>query len=94
MEKDGTMSSTAGAYAGQDRFDCRDNLWADMETAVSLGQKEAKQVPRMTRKTETEIGFSKRSRNCCFLLKIYLSPGFRVSVASPRLIADEEPAPV
>lgn len=34
MEKDGTMSSTAGAYSGQDRFDCRDNLWADMETAV------------------------------------------------------------
>lgn len=35
MEKDGTMAPTAGAYSGQDRFDCRDNLWADMETAVS-----------------------------------------------------------
>ncbi|CAM9542848.1 unnamed protein product [Pylaiella littoralis] len=31
MEKDGTMAETAGAYSGQDRFDCRDNLWADME---------------------------------------------------------------
>lgn len=34
MEKDGTMAETAGAYAGQDRFDCRNNMWADMETAV------------------------------------------------------------
>lgn len=36
MEKDGTMGVEAGVYAGQDRFDCRSNLWLDMESAVSL----------------------------------------------------------
>lgn len=30
------MGVKAGAYAGQDRFDCRSNLWADMESAVSF----------------------------------------------------------
>jgi valyl-tRNA synthetase len=28
-----TMSAEAGPYAGQDRFECRENLWADMEAA-------------------------------------------------------------
>lgn len=36
MEKDGTMGAEAGAYAGQDRFACRDNLWADIEAAVGF----------------------------------------------------------
>lgn len=35
MEKDGTMGPEAGDYAGQDRFECRSNLWDDMEKAVS-----------------------------------------------------------
>lgn len=38
MEKDGTMGKEAGAYTGQDRFACRENLWADMEAAVSHTQ--------------------------------------------------------
>lgn len=29
------MGEEAGSYAGQDRFECRDNLWKDMENAVS-----------------------------------------------------------
>ncbi|CAN0089102.1 unnamed protein product [Scytosiphon promiscuus] len=51
MEKDGTMSGTAGSYAGQDRFDCRDNLWADMETAGLTLKVEPHQqrVPRSQR---------------------------------------------
>jgi valyl-tRNA synthetase len=28
-----TMSAEAGPYTGQDRFECRENLWADMEAA-------------------------------------------------------------
>lgn len=31
------MGSTAGSYQGQDRFDCRKNLWKDMEDAVGPG---------------------------------------------------------
>lgn len=30
------MGVKAGAYVGQDRFDCRNNLWVDMESAVSF----------------------------------------------------------
>lgn len=37
MTKDGKMGDEAGPYAGQDRFECRENLWKDMDTAVSLG---------------------------------------------------------
>ncbi len=33
MNKDATMSSAAGPYAGLDRFECRKKLWADMEAA-------------------------------------------------------------
>ncbi|HOU41724.1 MAG TPA: class I tRNA ligase family protein, partial [Promineifilum sp.] len=30
MNKDATMSAAAGPYAGLDRFECRERLWADM----------------------------------------------------------------
>jgi valyl-tRNA synthetase len=33
LNKDATMSAAAGPYAGLDRFDCRQKLWADMEAA-------------------------------------------------------------
>ena len=33
LSKDATMSKEAGPYAGQDRFACRQKLWADMEAA-------------------------------------------------------------
>jgi valyl-tRNA synthetase len=35
MNKDATMSEAAGPYAGLDRFECRQKLWADMQK-VSL----------------------------------------------------------
>lgn len=31
LNKDATMNSAAGQYAGLDRFECREKLWADME---------------------------------------------------------------
>ncbi len=31
MNRDATMNENAGAYAGMDRFECREKLWADME---------------------------------------------------------------
>ncbi|CAM9797772.1 unnamed protein product, partial [Sphacelaria rigidula] len=33
MTKDGKMGDEAGSYAGQDRFECRENLWEDMDSA-------------------------------------------------------------
>ncbi len=33
MNKDATMSDATGPYAGLDRFECREKLWADMEAA-------------------------------------------------------------
>jgi valyl-tRNA synthetase len=33
MNRDATMSEAAGRYAGLDRFECRKQLWADMEAA-------------------------------------------------------------
>ncbi len=33
MNKDATMNENAGAYAGMDRFECREKLWADMTAA-------------------------------------------------------------
>jgi len=33
MNPDATMSAAAGPYAGLDRFECRQRLWADMEAA-------------------------------------------------------------
>lgn len=31
MNRDGSINEVGGAYAGMDRFDCRERLWADME---------------------------------------------------------------
>jgi valyl-tRNA synthetase len=33
MNRDATLNAEAGPYAGQDRFEARKNLWADMEAA-------------------------------------------------------------
>jgi len=33
LNKDATINQNGGPYAGQDRFDCRKNLWADMANA-------------------------------------------------------------
>jgi len=33
LNKDATINQNGGPYAGQDRFDCRKNLWADMAEA-------------------------------------------------------------
>ncbi len=33
LNPDATMNEHAGPYAGQERFECRENLWADMEAA-------------------------------------------------------------
>ncbi len=33
MNQDATLNENAGPYAGQDRFDARKNLWADMQAA-------------------------------------------------------------
>ncbi|MBN1995450.1 MAG: valine--tRNA ligase [Anaerolineae bacterium] len=33
LNKNATMNENAGPYQGQDRFECRQNLWADMEVA-------------------------------------------------------------
>jgi valyl-tRNA synthetase len=33
MNKDASINDNGGAYAGLDRFVCRDKLWADMEAA-------------------------------------------------------------
>ena len=33
LNKDATMNSSAGRYAGLDRYDCRKQLWSDMEAA-------------------------------------------------------------
>ena len=35
LNKDATMNSSAGRYAGLDRYDCRKQLWSDMEAAGS-----------------------------------------------------------
>jgi valyl-tRNA synthetase len=40
MNKDATMSAAAGPYAGLDRFECREKLWADMEDAGLTIRKE------------------------------------------------------
>jgi valyl-tRNA synthetase len=51
MNKDATMSDAAGPYAGLDRFECRERLWADMEVAGLTIRKEAYtiSVPRSQR---------------------------------------------
>jgi len=51
LNSDATMNENAGPYAGQDRYECRAKLWADME-AVGLTIKTetyALQVPRSQR---------------------------------------------
>ena len=51
MNKDATMSKAADKYAGLDRFECRKQLWADMEAAGLTLKVEAHrhQVPRSQR---------------------------------------------
>ncbi len=51
MNRDATMSDAAGPYTGLDRFDCRERLWADMETAGLTVKKEdyTISVPRSQR---------------------------------------------
>ncbi|MFQ5611179.1 MAG: valine--tRNA ligase [Anaerolineae bacterium] len=51
MNKDATMNEEAGPYAGLDRFECRQKLWADMEAAGLTLKVEpyTLQVPRSQR---------------------------------------------
>lgn len=51
MNKDATMSPAAGPYAGLDRFECRERLWADMSDAGLTIKKEpyTLNVPRSQR---------------------------------------------
>jgi valyl-tRNA synthetase len=51
MNKDATMSKAAGPYAGLDRYECREKLWGDMESAgLTLKTEEyLQQVPRSQR---------------------------------------------
>jgi valyl-tRNA synthetase len=51
LNKDATMSAAAGPYAGLDRFDCREKLWADMDEAGLTIKKEnhTLNVPRSQR---------------------------------------------
>lgn len=51
MNKDGTMNSNAAPYTDMDRFDCREQLWKDMEAAEFVIKSEPHQqrVPRSQR---------------------------------------------
>lgn len=51
MNRDATMNHNAGPYAGQDRFACRNNLWADMEAVgLTLGKEHyTVNIPRSQR---------------------------------------------
>ncbi len=51
MNKDATMNENAGPYQGLDRFECREKLWADMEThGLTLNVRPHRlQVPRSQR---------------------------------------------
>lgn len=51
MHKDATMNAHAGPYAGLDRFECRQKLWADMEAAdlTIMTQPYTLNVPRSQR---------------------------------------------
>ena len=51
LNKDATMSEAAGPYAGLDRYECRETIWADMEAAGLTIKKEEylQQVPRSQR---------------------------------------------
>jgi len=54
MNKDATMNEVAGPYQGLDRYECRTQLWADMEAAgLTLKVEDHKQrVPRSERSGE------------------------------------------
>ena len=51
MNKDATMNEAAGDYAGLDRFECRQKLWADMQAAdmTIRSQPHTLNVPRSQR---------------------------------------------
>jgi valyl-tRNA synthetase len=51
LNPDATMNENAGPYAGLDRYECRDKLWADMEAAglTIKTEKYMMQVPRSQR---------------------------------------------
>jgi valyl-tRNA synthetase len=51
MNPDATMSDAAGPYAGLDRYECREQLWEDMQAAGLTIREEAylQQVPRSQR---------------------------------------------
>ena len=51
LNPDATMSQAAGPYAGQERYTCRHNIWADMERAglTIKTEKYLMQVPRSQR---------------------------------------------
>jgi valyl-tRNA synthetase len=51
LNPDATMNENAGPYAGLDRYECRERLWADMETAglTVKTEKYTLQVPRSQR---------------------------------------------
>ncbi len=51
LNKNATMSKAAGPYADLDRFECRERLWSDMETAGMIIKKEPYtiNVPRSQR---------------------------------------------
>lgn len=51
MNKDGSMNANAGQYDGLDRFECRQQLWTDMETEglVIKADPHTQRVPRSQR---------------------------------------------
>ena len=51
MNKDGSMNEKAGKYEGQDRFECRESLWSDMEKEGLIIKVEphTQRVPRSQR---------------------------------------------
>ncbi|MBN2555998.1 MAG: valine--tRNA ligase [Anaerolineales bacterium] len=51
LHPDATLNENAGPYAGQDRYECRKNLWRDMEAAGLTIREEdyTMQVPRSQR---------------------------------------------
>ena len=51
LNPDATMNENAGPYAGLDRFECRERLWADMDAAglTLKTEKYTMQVPRSQR---------------------------------------------
>jgi valyl-tRNA synthetase len=51
MNKDGSMNANSGEYVGLDRFECREKLWADMESdgLVIKVNPHSQRVPRSQR---------------------------------------------